>query len=83
MTSVHCLRAANPDTGPPTLVTLCFSGEVFRLCCAVREKFPAAGSRQIKETLVAEGVPGAEAIAASTLRRWLREEHLPRKGHKT
>ncbi len=52
--------------------------EVFRLCCALREKFPQMGSQQIKETLIAEGVAGSESIAPSTLRRWLREQHLPR-----
>ena len=56
--------------------------ELFALCCALREKFPGMGSAQIKETLVAEGISGAEAIAASTLRRWLREQHLPRRSGK-
>jgi putative transposase len=52
--------------------------DLFALCCAVRLKFPHMGSQQIVDVLVAEGVAGAEAIAASTLRRWLREQHLPR-----
>ena len=52
--------------------------DLFALCCAVRLKFPHMGSQQIIEVLVAEGVAGADAIAASTLRRWLREQHLPR-----
>ncbi len=67
-------RQQRADKGKRTAIP----PEVFRLCCALREKFPDMGSRQIKETLLAEGVPGAEAIALSTLRRWLREEHLPR-----
>ncbi len=56
--------------------------ELFASCCALREKFPGMGSAQIRETLIAEGVAGAEAIAASTLRRWLREQHLPRRSAK-
>lgn len=71
-------RQVRSDKGRRTAIP----PELFRLCCALREKFSAMGSRQIKETLIAEGVPGAEAIAPSTLRRWLREEHLPRTGRK-
>ena len=57
--------------------------ELFAQCCALRQKFPHMGSAQIIETLVAEEVAGAEHLAASTLRRWLREEHLPRQGART
>ena len=56
--------------------------ELLALCCALRQKFPHMGSAQIVETLVAEGVAGAGDIAASTLRRRLREEHLPRRGRR-
>jgi putative transposase len=52
--------------------------DLFALCCAVRQKFRGMGSQQIIDTLVAEGVAGADGIAASTLRRWLAEQHLPR-----
>jgi putative transposase len=69
-------RQQRSDRGKRTAIP----AELFALCCALRQKFPGMGSEQIKETLVAEGVAGAEAIAASTLRRWLREEHLPRRG---
>ena len=57
--------------------------ELFAQCCALRQKFPHMGSAQIIETLVAEEVAGAEHLAASTLRRWLREEHLPRQQGRT
>lgn len=71
-------RQERSDKGRRTAI----SPEVFRLCCALREKFPSMSSHQIKDTLLAEGVAGAEAIALSTLRRWLREQHLPRTGKK-
>lgn len=71
-------RRERADKGKRTAIP----PELFAQCCALRQKFPHMGSRQIIETLVAEGVPGAERIAASTLRRWLREEHLPRRGRR-
>ena len=67
-------RQERSDKGKRTAIP----AELFALCCAVRRKFPAMGSQQIIDTLVAEGVDGARQIAASTLRRWLREEHLSR-----
>jgi len=69
-------RQERADKGQRTAIP----AELFAQCCALRQKFPRMGSRQIIETLSAEAVPGAEGIAASTLRRWLREQHLPRTG---
>ncbi|MGH2842549.1 MAG: Mu transposase C-terminal domain-containing protein [Solirubrobacteraceae bacterium] len=71
-------RQERSDKGQRTAIT----AELFALCCAVREKFPRMGSQQIIDTLVAEEVAGAESIVASTLRRWLREQHLPRSSAK-
>lgn len=71
-------RKERADKGQRTAI----APDLFVLCCALREKFPRMGSQQIKETLVAEGIAGAEGIAASTMRRWLREQHLPRRGTK-
>lgn len=75
---VGLYRQERADRGQRTAIP----AELFALCCALREKFPAMGSQQIVATLSAEGVTGAEGIAASTLRRWLREQHLPRIGAK-
>jgi putative transposase len=71
-------RQERADRGKRTAIP----PELFSLCCALRQKFPGMGSEQIKATLVAEGVAGAEGMAASTLRRWLREQHLPRRSGK-
>ena len=71
-------RQERSDAGKRTAIP----ADLFALCCAVRQRFPEMGSAQIRETLVAEGVTGAEAIAASTLRRWLREQHLLRRSAK-
>ena len=71
-------RRERADRGRRTAI----AEDLFALCCALRQKFPRMGSQQIVDTLVAEGVAGAERIAASTLRRWLREQHLPRVGDK-
>jgi putative transposase len=71
-------RRERADKGRRTAI----AEELFALCCALRQKFPHMGSQQIVDTLAAEGVAGADRIAASTLRRWLREQHLPRLGAK-
>jgi putative transposase len=73
-------RQERADKGQRTAI----APELFALCCALRQKFPQMSSAQIIETLKAEEVAGAESLVASTLRRWLREEHLPRhSGKKT
>ena len=67
-------RQERSDKGQRTAI----AEDLFALCCAVRQKFPRMGSQQIVDTLVAEEVAGADRIAASTLRRWLAEQRLPR-----
>lgn len=71
-------RQQRSDAGKRTAIP----PDLFASCCALRQKFPAMSSEQIKETLVAEEVAGAEAIAVSTLRSWLREQLLQRRSAK-
>ena len=71
-------RRERADKGRRTAI----APELFAQCCALRQKFPDLSSAQIIETLQAEEVAGAQDLVASTLRRWLREQHLPRQSAK-